>query len=128
FEIPLLWYSIDGSAEIEFEPVGETTGTLKNGQLTTQSKLNVHVKEASVNLFGKDIKIGGGTECRTEAPAEITLENEGDNFLPLSGGTLVGTYELPRLENCGLLTEVLNKFMAGPGNQIELELTPQSQE
>lgn len=128
FEIPLLFHSIDGSAEIEFEPVGETTGTLEDGQLTTQSELNVHVKKASVNLFGKDIKIGGGTECRTEAPAEITLENEGDNFLPLSGGTLVGTYELPRLENCGLLTEVLNKFMAGPGNQIELELTPQDQE
>lgn len=127
FEIPLLWHSIDGSAEIEFEPVGETTGTLEDGQLTTESKLNVEVKKASVNLFGKDITIGGGTECRTEAPAEITLKNEGDNFLPLSGGTLVGTYELPRLENCGLLTEVLNKFMAGPGNQIELELTPQSE-
>lgn len=128
FEIPLLFHSIDGSAEIEFEPVEETTGTLEDGKLTTESKLDVNVKKASVNLFGKDIKIGGGNECRTEAPAEITLESEGDNFLPLSGGTLVGTYELPRLENCGLLTDVLNKFMAGPGNQIELELTPQDQE
>lgn len=128
FEIPLLFHSIDGSAEIEFEPQGETTGTLEDGKLTTESELDVHVTKANVNLFGKDVKIGGGTECRTEEPARITLENEGDNFRPLSGGTLKGTYELPRLENCGLLTEALNKFMAGPGNEIELELTPQDQE
>lgn len=128
FEIIKLFTSIKGRADIEFEPVGETTGTLENGQLTTTSKLNIKVPEANVVIWGHELKIGGGTECQTEAPAEITLQNRGDSFQPLDGGVVEGVYDLPELENCGLLTGVLNKFMSGPDNPIELELTPQNNE
>ncbi|TDT41493.1 uncharacterized protein DUF1573 [Halospina denitrificans] len=128
FEIIKLFSTIKGRADIEFEPVGETTGTLENGQLTTNSKLNIKVPEANVVIWGHELKIGGGTECQTREPAEITLKNQGDSFQPLDGGVVEGVYDLPELENCGLLTRVLNKFMSGPDNPIELELTPQNNE
>ena len=125
FEIIKLFTSIKGRADIEFEPVGETTGTLENGQLTTTSRLNIKVPEANVVIWGHELKIGGGTSCQTKEPAEITLQNQGETFQPLDGGVVEGIYDLPELENCGLLTGVLNKFMSGPDNPIELELTPQ---
>ena len=128
FEIIKLFTSIKGRADIEFEPVGETTGTLENGQLTTTSKLNIKVPEANVVIWGHELRIGGGTECQTREPAEITLQNQGDNFQPLDGGVVEGVYDLPELEHCGLLTGVLNKFMSGPDNPIELELNPQNNE
>ena len=128
FEIIKLFTSIKGRADIEFEPVGETTGTLENGQLTTTSKLNVKVPEANVVIWGHELKIGGGAACQTSEPADITLKNQGDSFQPLDGGVVEGVYDLPKLENCGLLTRVLNKFMSGPDNPIELELTPQNNE
>lgn len=128
FEIIKLFSTIKGRADIEFEPVGKTKGTLENGQLTTNSKLNIKVPEANVVIWGHELKIGGGTECQTREPAEITLQNQGDNFQPLDGGVVEGVYDLPELENCGLLTRVLNKFMSGPDNPIELELTPQNNE
>lgn len=128
FEISRLFSKVKGRADIEFEPVGETTGTLEDGQLTTESRLNIKVPEANVVIWGHELKIGGGTECQTREPAEITLKNQGDNFKPLEGGVVEGIYDLPELENCGLLTKVLNKFMSGPDNPIELELTPQNNE
>lgn len=136
FQISKLFHKIQGRADIEFEPVGETTGSLdlESGQLTAESELTIKIPEARVSVigfgFGSDgIRIGGGTSCQTKEPATINLSSpEGEEFDPLQGGTVTGTYVAPELENCGLLTGVLNEFFEGPGNTIELELSPRFEE
>ncbi|WP_158223055.1 choice-of-anchor D domain-containing protein [Halovibrio salipaludis] len=136
FQISELFHKIQGRADIEFEPVGETTGTLdlETGQLTAESELMIKIPEARVSIigfgFGSDgIRIGGGHSCQTAEPATINLSSpEGEEFDPLQGGTVTGTYVAPELEDCGLLTGILNEFFEGPGNTIELELSPRFEE
>ncbi|WP_160898702.1 MULTISPECIES: choice-of-anchor D domain-containing protein [Halomonadaceae] len=136
FQISELFHKIQGRADIEFEPVGETTGTLdlETGQLTAESELTIKIPEARVSIigfgFGSDgIRIGGGHSCQTAEPATINLSSpEGEEFDPLQGGTVTGTYVAPELEGCGLLTGILNEFFEGPGNTIELELSPRFEE
>ncbi|HTN34982.1 MAG TPA: hypothetical protein VL091_13320, partial [Marinobacter sp.] len=72
------------------------------------------------------LQIGGGSQCQTIEPVDITLTSpDGKNFSPASGGEVSGVYTLPPLHNCGLLTDVLNLFMTGPNNTINLTLTPE---
>ncbi|WP_295719661.1 choice-of-anchor D domain-containing protein, partial [uncultured Halovibrio sp.] len=54
FQISELFHKIQGRADIEFEPVGETTGTLdlETGQLTAESELTIKIPEARVSIIG----------------------------------------------------------------------------
>ncbi|PSF10724.1 hypothetical protein C7H09_07245 [Marinobacter fuscus] len=127
FYIKLLFSKIHASANVEFEQAEVTTGALVDGKLTANSHLYVKVPKVAIKLFGLPVKVGGGAECQTSQPVNIQLASvQGSRFSPATGGTVSGVYELPALENCGLLTGLLNQFMTGPGNTIELELTPQN--
>ncbi|MFI6515044.1 fibronectin type III domain-containing protein [Spirillospora sp. NPDC050679] len=106
-------------AGIVLEPQGKTTGTLKNGTLTADSK--VITKLPSFTLFG--VPLGGGENCKTVEPSDIRLTSEGE-FAPLKGGRLKGAYALSDLKDCDLLTPILSAFTAGEGNTIDLDLTP----
>jgi len=102
-----------------------TTGTLIDGNLTANSSLYVEVPKVTVRLFGLKIPVGGGQDCRTADPVNIELASvEGTNFSLSEGGDVTGNYTLPPLQNCGPLTDVLNQFLAGPDNGIDLTLTP----
>ena len=126
FSIKLLFSKINAAANVEFEQAEVTTGTLVNGKLTANSKLYVKVPKVAIKLGWLPVRIGGGSECQTREPINIELKAvEGSNFSPATGGEVSGVYELGALENCGLLTSLLNQFMTGPGNTINLELTPQ---
>ncbi|WP_242674443.1 choice-of-anchor D domain-containing protein [Marinobacter halodurans] len=125
FRILKLFKRLKATANVEFEPVDDTTGTLIDGTLTAKSTLYVHVPKVTVNLFGFQLPIGGGEECRTVEPVTIDMQTpDGETFAPLDGGNLTGTYALPPLEHCGGLTDILNLFLAGEGNTIDLALTP----
>ena len=126
FSVKLLFSKINAAANVEFEQAEVTTGTLVNGKLTANSKLYVKVPKVAIKLGWLPVRIGGGSECQTREPINIELKSvEGSNFSPATGGEVSGVYELGALENCGLLTSLLNQFMTGPGNTINLELTPQ---
>ncbi|WP_033416699.1 choice-of-anchor D domain-containing protein [Hahella ganghwensis] len=126
FHISQLFRKLTATAHVEFEQLGQTTGSLVNGVLTANSQAYVKVPKVTVNIFGLPIPIGGGNDCRTMDPVTFSVATpDGEIFQPLEGGSLVGNYELPALENCGLLTSVLSQFLAGPGNTIDLDLTPQ---
>lgn len=126
FKIIKFFSHLKAQADVEFEQVGKTTGSLIDGTLTSKSKAYINVPKVKVSLFGFGLPIGGGDECRTAEPVTINLESpEGETFKPLEGGNLTGTYALPPLENCGGLTDIINQLMAGPGNTIDLALTPE---
>ncbi|MCK0163689.1 choice-of-anchor D domain-containing protein [Marinobacter sp. S6332] len=126
FSIKLLFSRLNATANVEFEQSEMTTGNLVNGKLTANSHLYVKVPKVQLKLFGIPIRVGGGSQCQTIEPVDITLTSvEGSNFSPATGGDVSGVYNLPALENCGLLTSVLNQFLTGSGNTIDLTLTPE---
>jgi uncharacterized protein DUF6801/HYDIN/CFA65/VesB family protein len=127
FRILYGWKRVTANADIEFEPVGETEGNLaSNGTLSAETQMYIKLPTVKMSIFGLNLPVGGGDECRTSEPVTIQLTTpEGETFDPLgAGGNLTGTYDLPGLENCGGLTDLLNVFMEGSGNTIDLSLTP----
>ncbi len=112
------------TADVTFTQTAMTTGKLEAGNLSTSSEMYINVPKVTIPLFGFDVKIGGGDNCRTAEPVTINLASvEGTTFSPANGGPVTGTYDLPELENCGLLTSVLTSKIAGPGNVLELDLS-----
>jgi len=126
FEIIQGWKRYQATAQIEFEPVGETVGTLVDGVLVATSQAYVKLPKVTKSLFGwVNWKIGGGAECRTKEPVTFTITSaDGEYFDALSGGDVTGTYTMSALENCGVLTSILSSKLAGPDNTISLSLTP----
>ncbi|MFI0351216.1 DUF6801 domain-containing protein [Actinomadura sp. 9N407] len=108
------------TADIAYAAQGKTTGTFANGTLTTAGQ--VITKLPSLTVFGA-IPIGGGEKCQTAKPSEIALTSDG-TFDPAKGGTVKGAYELAPLTDCGPLTGLLSSSIAGPGNTVQLSLTP----
>ncbi|WP_416395404.1 choice-of-anchor D domain-containing protein [Allohahella sp. A8] len=125
FQVIKWFRKLTATAQVEFENVGEATGTLIDGKLTTSAQAYVKVPRVTVNLFGIKLPIGGGANCRTAEPVSFTVASpEGETFLPLGGGKVTGSYDLTALENCGALTSVLSNFLEGDDNTINLTLTP----
>jgi len=126
FEVIKGWSRYTATATVEFEAVGETVGSLIDGKLVATSTAYIKVPKVTKTLFGLvNWPIGGGDNCRTKTPVTFTVESPLDQpFDAISGGLVTGSYTLPPLENCGLLTSILNLKMAGEGNLINLQMTP----
>ncbi|GAB2976906.1 fibronectin type III domain-containing protein [Saccharothrix stipae] len=106
-------------AKIRFVQAAKTTGALAGGVLKSTS--SVTVKLPHVTVLG--IPVSTSPDCRTKTPASIPLESK-PGFDPLRGGTLTGTYTLPALTGCGPLNGLISGMTAGPGNTIEVKLSP----
>lgn len=116
---------LKATAQVQFEQTDLTRGSLINGVLKTDSQMFIKVPKVTVKLFGFNLPIGGGSQCKTIDPVNISLQTpNGQTFAPLGGGTVAGVYALPPLTQCGALTSILNLFLAGPGNTISVDLTP----
>lgn len=122
-----LFRALEATAQVEFIELEPTVGIIENDQLSSSSLIRVHVKNVDLGIWGSRMfSLGGGDECTTSEPVIVELNTpQGEEFIPLEGGRLEGTYELPPLENCGFLTDILNLYMAGPGNTINLTLEAQ---
>lgn len=117
FKISRFFRNLKATAKVMFESVDETTGTLIDGKLSATSTVVIKVPRVTINLFGFNFPIGGGSNCQTMDPVNITLQSpEGEQFSPSSGGQVEGVYNLPPLEHCGGLTDVLNLFLAEVGS------------
>ncbi len=108
------------TAKIGFVTSGKTTGTLKDGKLTSNSKVRIKVQE--VKLFGA-IPLAGGNACQAKQLSDINLASVG-NFSPTAGGTIAGTFKISDLNGCGVLNGLVSPLTAGDGNTISLNLTP----
>ncbi|MCC8250232.1 fibronectin type III domain-containing protein [Saccharothrix luteola] len=109
-------------AKIQFAQAAKTTGTLAAGVLKSTS--SVTVKLPHVTVLG--IPVSTSPDCRTKTPASIPLESK-PGFDPLAGGTVAGSYTLPELTGCGPLTGLISAMTSGPGNTIEVALSPRPQ-
>jgi len=125
-KFPLLGSFLGTAANIEFESVGDTTGTLSGGILTSNSEMYTLLPDVYLTIFSLQIRIGGGDECRTKDSSIINLTSpEGVFFDPLgAGGSLSGIYALSKVENCGFFNGLIGSILAGDENTITLNLTP----
>ncbi|MAL99108.1 MAG: hypothetical protein CL583_11760 [Alteromonadaceae bacterium] len=120
-----LFRNLKGTAEVVFEPVGETEGTLQGEVLAFASSFYIKLPRITVTLFGFPIRVGGGDDCRTMDPVTISMQSpEGEPFEIDGGGIVAGEYAVPPFQNCGPLTSVINGSMVGKGNTMELGLIP----
>lgn len=112
---------IPAKATTEFIETEPTKGTLNlsSGEVATTSKITLRITKLSIAGIPQLI----GDHCQTEVPATIPLKSE-PGFNVVNGGTLSGTYEIPKFEHCLLLTGVLNLIIPGPDNKISLKLAP----
>jgi hypothetical protein len=95
------------------EPIGQTTGTVNLADLTvsTSTELDILLTYLRptllpfVNLVGRN--------CQTREP--ITIETDGAIDLA-AGIEISGEFTIPKFENCGLVTPILNLLIPGDGN------------
>jgi len=126
FEVISGWSRYLATAQVEFEPVDSVEGTLIDGKLIATTSAYIKLPKVTKTLFGLvNWPIGGGKNCRTKEPVSFNITSvDGEHFEALLGGNVTGNYTLPKLENCGPLTSILNLKMAGPDNKISLSLVP----
>jgi hypothetical protein len=110
---------LPATAKVQFIPVGKTTGTLQGTTVTSNSKVTIRLTD--IRVFGVPLLMGAD-KCQTGKPATLALKS--DNFSPVAGGTVSGTYTVPDFTGCGLVTPIINLTMAGPGNTVSLGLKP----
>jgi hypothetical protein len=104
---------------VAFIQNGPTTGAvdLNTGAVTTMSKITLQITSLSVS----GLPVPVGPACESATPAAISLASQ-PGFSIVNGGTVRGTYTIPRFAHCGLVTTVLNLTITGPGNTISLTL------
>lgn len=106
------------TATTAFVEQGQTTGTLEsNGGISATS--HITLKLTSLKVAGIPVPVGNS--CQTAVPATITLTSE-SGFNALTGGTVTGTYTIPRFAHCLLATPLINLTLPGPNNTITLTL------
>ncbi|WP_407652764.1 DUF6801 domain-containing protein [Amycolatopsis cynarae] len=116
----LFWF-IPVTANVAFQQEGKTTGTLSGGVLASDSKTTI--KLPVIKLFG--FPISKSPNCRSSSPSDIKLTS-GAGFDPLNGGKLSGTYDIAPLTGCGPLNNLISALATGPGNTIDVTLSPKS--
>jgi hypothetical protein len=106
------------TATTAFVEQGQTTGTLQSdGGIVATS--HITLKLTSLKVAGIPVPVGNS--CQTAVPATITLTSQ-SGFNALTGGTVTGTYTIPRFAHCLLATPLINLTLPGPDNTITLNL------
>jgi hypothetical protein len=107
------------TATTELVQDGPATGTVDFSTNAVQTTTQATLKVTSLTAAGIPLPVG--SSCQTSTPATITVSSQ-PGFNVLSGGTLAGTYTIPRFAHCGLATLLINLTLPGPGNTISLTL------
>jgi hypothetical protein len=99
------------TATFHIAPTKPVRGTIGAGLvLHAKSVFNIDVR--SVTPLGLPLNLAG-SHCATSKP--VTLKISGVTN-PLGSSTYSGTYTIPPLANCGLITAALNLVVPGSGN------------
>jgi hypothetical protein len=115
--------------ELGIIPVSATATMVQNGPATGSANLTTNTITSSASIIfkitklsvaGLNVPVGGNCES---SPFSVSLSS-GPGFTVSGGGPLSGSYTIPPLHGCGLLTPVLNLLIPGPGNTFNLTLGP----
>ncbi len=111
---------------LSIKETSPTAGTLhfdENANSIVDASTAADVRIRKLSLLG--LSVPPGANCHTSSPVVLPLQGSAPlTELGTDGITFTGTYNLPRLTGCGLLTPTLNLLMAGPNNPFTLGLKP----
>jgi hypothetical protein len=107
------------TATTAFVQDGNATGTVSLSKNTVSVTTQVTMQLTSLKIAGVPVLIG--KSCQTSTPATITVSSQ-PGFNVLNGGTVAGTYTIPKFSHCGLGTLLINLTIPGSGNTISLTL------
>jgi hypothetical protein len=110
-------------ATVKVIPLGPATGTLADSTLTTHAKANMEISNIWVGLLSPVIPLPTVPgACKTKTPIELNLvAKDIDIFSPI---TVSADYTIPEFTNCWVADLALGALVSGPGNTINLTLTP----
>lgn len=96
---------------------GPTTGTVNpdTGAVATTSKITMRIVSLTVGGVPQLV----GNSCQTITPVTVQVSSQ-PGWSIIKGGTLAGTYTIPRFHHCLLDTLLINLTLPGPGNTITL--------
>ncbi|WP_461119032.1 hypothetical protein [Saccharothrix stipae] len=109
---------VPNTARTDLIPVGKVTGTIKDGQVEANSRLDIKLSEVAVDAQPLDV----GQACRTVEPASIDLAGP----FELAKMRMKGVYPIPPFAGCQgreRLDPLMTGLISGPGNAIDLTLT-----
>jgi hypothetical protein len=106
------------TATTELVQVGSATGTASLATNSVSVTSTSQLKITSMTIAGFPVGVGSGCES---APFTTTISSQ-PGFNLLSGGTVAGSFTLPKFSGCGLLTFLINLILPGSGNTITLSL------
>jgi hypothetical protein len=112
------------TANVAFEPVGQTVGQLTRVGRTQvlSSTSTFHVRLSNIKALG--LPLFAGPWCRTEDPVVVQANTPtGEAFDIVNGGRIVGEYSIGDFQHCGLNTLLINSIIPGDGNTIELNIS-----
>ncbi|MFI9008341.1 hypothetical protein ACIGNX_14040 [Actinosynnema sp. NPDC053489] len=106
------------TARTDLIPVAKVTGTIKEGDVAANSRLDIALGDVAVNAQPLDV----GGACRTVEPASIDLAGP----FELAQMRMRGVYAIPPFAGCRgreRLDPLLTGLISGPDNAIDLTLT-----
>jgi hypothetical protein len=96
------------------------TGKVDLATFQVQTHAEFDIKVTKVSPAGLPVNLVGD-QCTTSKPVAVDIGGQADL---VNGSTFTGTYEIPPLKTCGLLTPALSAVMSGPGNTFTGTFTP----
>jgi hypothetical protein len=110
-------------ARVRIQPIGQVTGTLADGDLTTHAKADMVIDNIVVGLFVPVIPLPTvPNACKTSTPIDLTLVSKNvDLFAPSIPSS--GVFTIPSFKDCFISDLALGALVSGPGNTIDLTLT-----
>ncbi|MEV8438031.1 hypothetical protein AB0425_11700 [Actinosynnema sp. NPDC051121] len=99
-------------------PVGKVTGTISDGQVTANARVDIELGDVAVDGQPLDV----GPTCVTTEPASLAVTGP----FEMARMKLTGAYAIPTFGGCQgreRLDPLFTGLISGPGNTIELTLT-----
>lgn len=109
-------------ATVAVEPVGKATGKIDTTKHTVTQHQTANLRVKDISLTGHGLINLAGKDCHTQTTTSIDVSG------PFKGGfdtlKLSGTYTIPKFTGCGAVSGLVSNQVSGPGNTINLTLTP----
>ena len=124
-DIPGLFKTFPLDAQATLEPVSSVSGELIDGELVLSLQARIRLADIRLKLFGVPIAIYNGEQCvSSQAMSLSAVTPPGQHFDVTTGGQVTGEYSVPAFENCGVMTGLVNRYLAGAGSSLSLQLAP----
>ncbi|MEV4002368.1 DUF6801 domain-containing protein [Actinomadura sp. NPDC049753] len=99
----------------------EAVSDMRTGVQSVSAHMRMSIRISDVSVNGAPLNVG--PDCRTATDADIALKGEMTSVL--EGGTLDGSFRIPRFTGCGVgedLGPLFDGTVSGPGNLLRVSL------